>query len=65
MITTGTTRVNDIDSASTFTQLAMSHDYHIGPMREFAERIHKHGAKVHFFGKINLILVLINKRMLR
>lgn len=65
MITTGTTRVNDIDSASTFTQLAMSHDYHIGSMREFEERIHKHGAKVHFFGKINLILVLINKRMLR
>ena len=57
--------MNDIDSASTFTQLAMSHDYHIGPMRGFAERIHKHGAKVHFFGKINLILVLINKRMLR
>ena len=28
-----------------FNQLAMSHDYHIEPMREFAERIHRHGAK--------------------
>lgn len=46
LITTGTTRVNDLDSASMFTQLAMSHDYHIEPMREFAERIHKHGAKL-------------------
>lgn len=46
LITTGTTRVNDWDSASMFTQLAMSHDYHIGPMRKFADRIHSHGAKL-------------------
>ncbi len=46
LIITGTTRVNDWDSASMFTQLAMSHDYHIGPMRKFVDRIHSHGAKL-------------------
>ena len=46
MIIPGICRVNDMGGASTFTQLAMSHDYHIAPMREFAERIHRHGAKL-------------------
>lgn len=46
MITPGICRVNDMGAASTFTQLSMSHDYHIAPMHEFAERIHKHGAKL-------------------
>ena len=46
LIIPGVTRVNDDWAASTYTQLAMSHDYHIEPMREFAERIHKHGAKL-------------------
>lgn len=46
MITTGTTRVNDWDSASMFTQLAASQDYHIESLRELAERIHQHGAKL-------------------
>ena len=46
MIIPGICRVNDMGGASTFTQLAMSHDYHIEPMREFAERIHRHGAKL-------------------
>lgn len=46
MITPGICRVNDMGAASTFTQLAMSHDYHIAPMHEFAERIHRHGAKL-------------------
>ena len=46
LIIPGITRVNDDCAASTYTQLAMSHDYHIEPMREFAERIHKHGAKL-------------------
>ena len=45
LIIPGICRVNDIYAASSFTQLAMSHDYHIEPMREFAERIHRHGAK--------------------
>ena len=46
LIIPGITRVNDDCAASTYTQLAMSHDYHIEPMREFVERIHKHGAKL-------------------
>ena len=46
LIITATTRVNDWYAASTFTQLAMSHDYHIAPMHEFAQRIHRHGAKL-------------------
>lgn len=46
LIIPGVTRVNDNWAASTYTQLAMSHDYHIAPMHEFAERIHKHGAKL-------------------
>ena len=46
LIIPGVTRVNDVSGASTFTQLAMSQDYHIEPMREFANRIHKHGAKL-------------------
>ena len=46
MIIPGICRVNDMGGASTFTQLAMSHDYHIDPMREFAGRIHRHGAKL-------------------
>lgn len=46
LIIPGVTRVNDMAGASTFTQLAMSQDYHIEPMREFADRIHSHGAKL-------------------
>ena len=46
LIIPGICRVNDMGAASTFTQLAMSHDYHIAPMREFVERIHRHGAKL-------------------
>ncbi len=46
MIIPGICRVNDMGAASTFTQLAMSRDYHIEPMRAFAERLHRHGAKL-------------------
>lgn len=46
LIIPGVTRVNDMGAASTYTQLAMSHDYHIEPMRQFVERIHRHGAKL-------------------
>ena len=46
LIITGICRVNDRYAASTFNQLAMSHDYHIEPMRAFVERIKKHGAKL-------------------
>ncbi len=46
LIIPGVCRVNDMGAASTFTQLAMSRDYHIEPMRVFAERLHRHGAKL-------------------
>ena len=46
LIIPGVTRVNDMGAASTYTQLAMSHDDHIEPMREFVNRIHRHGAKL-------------------
>ncbi len=46
LIIPGITRVNDDGAASTYTQLAMSHDYHIEPMRKFVDRIHAHGAKL-------------------
>ena len=46
LIIPGICRVNDMYATSSFTQLAMSHDYHIEPMREFVGRIHRHGAKL-------------------
>ena len=46
MITPGICRVNDMAGAATFTQLSMSRDANIEPMREFASRIHRHGAKL-------------------
>ena len=46
LIIPGVTRVNDMGAASTYTQLAMSQDYQIEPMREFVSRIHRHGAKL-------------------
>lgn len=46
LIIPGICRVNDSDAVGSFTQLAMSRDYHIEPMRIFAERIHAQGAKL-------------------
>lgn len=46
LIFPGICRVNDKFATTTFSQLAMSHDSQIEPMREFAMRIHKHGAKL-------------------
>ena len=46
LIITGTTRVNNGYAATTMNQLSMAKDSHIAPMREFAERIHKNGAKL-------------------
>ena len=40
LIIPGVTRVNDMGAASTYTQLAMSHDYHIEPMREMVNKLH-------------------------
>jgi 2,4-dienoyl-CoA reductase-like NADH-dependent reductase (Old Yellow Enzyme family)/thioredoxin reductase len=46
LIIPGICRVNDMGAASTFTQLSMSHDWHIEPMKIFACRIHAQGAKL-------------------
>ncbi len=46
LIIPGICRVNDMYATSSFTQLAMSHDDHIEPMREFVKRIHSQGAKL-------------------
>lgn len=46
LIIPGICRVNDLYATSSFTQLAMSHDYQIEPMRVFVERIHRQGAKL-------------------
>ena len=46
LIIPGICRVNDMAGAATYTQLAMSHDYHIEPMRNMVNRLHKHGAKL-------------------
>lgn len=62
LIITEITRINDINGATAFAQLGMSHDYQIAPMHELAERIHKHGAKLfvqlHHPGRQNLGLMV-------
>ena len=46
LIIPGICRVNDMTGAATYTQLSMSHDYHIEPMREMVRKLHSHGAKL-------------------
>lgn len=62
LIMTEITRVNDDHGAAAFNQLAMSHDYHIEPMREMADRIHRHGAKLfvqlHHPGRQNIGIMI-------
>lgn len=62
LIVTEITRVNDFSGASAFAQLAISHDYHIAPLREMVDRIHRHGAKMfiqlHHPGRQNLGLLM-------
>ncbi len=62
LIFTEITRVNDITGGSAFAQLAMSHNYQIEGMKEFAKRIHRHGAKLfvqlHHPGRQNVPLMM-------
>ncbi len=62
LIVTEITRVNDVTGASSFGQLAVSHDYHIEPLAEMARRIHKYGTKfmveLHHPGRQNLGLMI-------
>lgn len=62
LIITEITRVNDKTGSAAFAQLAASHDYHIKPLSELAQRIHKHGAKIfiqlHHPGRQNIGLLV-------
>ena len=62
LIITEITRVNDDHGAAAFNQLAMSHDYHIEPMREMANRIKRHGARffvqLHHPGRQNIGIMI-------
>ena len=62
LIVTEITRVNDFSGASAFAQLAISHDYHIAPLKEMIDRIHRHGAKMfiqlHHPGRQNIGLMM-------
>lgn len=62
LIMTEITRVNDRTGSAAFAQLAASHDYHIEPLREMAQRIQRHGAKffvqLHHPGRQNVGLLV-------
>ena len=62
LIMTEITRVNDKTGSAAFAQLAASHDYHIEPLRELAQRVQRHGAKffvqLHHPGRQNIGLLV-------
>ena len=62
LIITEITRVDDKNGAAAFSQLGMSKDYQIAPMKEMVDRIHKHGAKIfvqlHHPGRQNMGLLV-------
>ena len=62
LIITEITRIDDKTGAGAFKQLAMSHDYQIKPLKEMAQRIHSHGAKLfvelHHPGRQNMGLLV-------
>ena len=62
IVMTEITRINDNTGSAAFAQLAVSHDYHIEPLRELAKRVQKHGAKffvqLHHPGRQNVGLLV-------
>ena len=62
LIMTEITRIDDKTGAAAFAQLGVSHDYQIPGLTEFANRIHKHGAKLfvqlHHPGRQNVGLAI-------
>lgn len=62
LIITEITRINDKTGAAAFAQLSVSTDGQIDPLREMADRIHKHGAKLfvqlHHPGRQNVGLLV-------
>lgn len=62
LIFTEITRVNDITGASSFGQLALSHDSQIDSLKHMADKIHTYGTKImvelHHPGRQNLGLMI-------
>ena len=62
LIITEITRINDKTGAAAFAQLSVSSDKQTDPLREMADRIHKHGAKLfvqlHHPGRQNVGLLV-------
>lgn len=62
LIITEITRINDITGAASFGQMGITHDYHIPPLKEMADRIHSYGSKIfvelHHPGRQNLGLMM-------
>ena len=62
LIITEITRINDKTGAAAFAQLSVSSDKIIEPLREMADRIHRHGAKLfvqlHHPGRQNVGLLV-------
>ena len=62
LIITEICRINDKHGAAAFAQLGASHDYQIAGLSEFANRIHRHGAKLfvqlHHPGRQNVGLAI-------
>lgn len=46
LIITEIARVNDMEGAGAFAQLAVSHDYHINPLSKLVSRVHNHNCKI-------------------
>lgn len=45
LIITEITRINDVTGASSFGQMALTHDSQIAPLKNMVDRIHSYGAK--------------------
>ena len=62
LIIPGITRINDFTGASTFTQLSVSRDANIAPLKEFVNKIHQYGTKLfiqlHHPGRQNVDLLI-------
>jgi 2,4-dienoyl-CoA reductase-like NADH-dependent reductase (Old Yellow Enzyme family)/thioredoxin reductase len=62
LIFTEITRVNDVTGASSFGQMAISHNSQIAPLKEMVDRVHSYGTKImvelHHPGRQNLGLMM-------
>ena len=62
LIITEITRINDVTCASSFGQMALTHDSQIAPLKNMVDRIHSYGAKIfvelHHPGRQNLGLMM-------